>query len=96
MSEARAVGDAVRARAACDAFLLNFKKSGAPFWNFLHIEPIAGPDGACAFIVGVQCDVTQCVEAVLREGGSLSELKAAMPAHRVRHPALPTAYYLAS
>jgi PAS domain S-box-containing protein len=69
MGEVRAIGNACRSFGSCDVHLLNYKKNGEKFWNFLHMEPINGADGSAAFFVGVQCDVTDCVEAALEEGG---------------------------
>jgi PAS domain S-box-containing protein len=39
--------------------LLNYKKSGVPFWNMLTVAPIRDSSGAPRFLVGVQVDVTE-------------------------------------
>eukprot|EP00873_Tetraselmis_striata_P009108 jgi/Tetstr1/429372/TSEL_019286.t1 len=38
--------------------ILNYKKSGKPFWNMFTLAPIKDVDGTCRFMVGVQVDVT--------------------------------------
>lgn len=38
--------------------ILNYKKSGKPFWNMFTLAPIRDVDGTCRFMVGVQVDVT--------------------------------------
>lgn len=39
--------------------LLNYRKSGEPFWNALHLSPVREADGSVSAYVGVQHDVTQ-------------------------------------
>ena len=53
---------ALREGSECRVILLNFRKDGSPFWNELHIAPIH-EDGAPAYYVGVQTDVTSRIEA---------------------------------
>lgn len=47
--------------------LLNYKKSGKPFWNMFTLAPMADVDGTARFLIGVQVDVT-AVEEALPEG----------------------------
>ena len=42
------------------------------------MEPIKTGDGDCTFFVGVQCDVTEYVNSVLREGSSIADWKCCM------------------
>ncbi|MFQ0814166.1 DNA helicase [Brucella anthropi] len=41
-----------------DIDILNYKKSGEPFWNRLHISPVKTQDGALHHFVSSQLDVT--------------------------------------
>ncbi|KAL8950695.1 MAG: hypothetical protein Q9222_003281 [Ikaeria aurantiellina] len=40
--------------------LLNYKKSGEPFWNLLYVAPLFDPDGKLAFYIGgqINCSTT--------------------------------------
>ena len=44
--------------------LLNYKKSGKPFWNMFTLAPMADVDGTARFLIGVQVDVTAVEEAL--------------------------------
>lgn len=37
-------------------------QSGEPFWNYLNITPIRGPDGAVTSLVGVQSDISELMQ----------------------------------
>ncbi|ACI58452.1 signal transduction histidine kinase (plasmid) [Rhizobium leguminosarum bv. trifolii WSM2304] len=39
--------------------ILNYKKSGEPFWNRLHLSPIHGDDGRILYFFGSQIDMTE-------------------------------------
>jgi len=39
--------------------ILNYRKDGTPFWNFLRIAPIVDADGQVTHYVGTQTDVTE-------------------------------------
>jgi PAS domain S-box-containing protein len=39
--------------------LLNYRKSGAPFWNALHLSPVRSDSGDLIAYIGVQHDVTE-------------------------------------
>jgi len=45
--------------------LLNYRKDGTPFWNFLTIVPVKLEDGTVAKFIGVQVDVTSKTEGVV-------------------------------
>ena len=42
----------------CTVRLINYTKSGRPFWNMFTLAPVMGADGKVRFFVGVQVDVT--------------------------------------
>jgi hypothetical protein len=47
--------------------LLNYTKSGRPFWNALHVAPMRDADGKLEYFIGIQLDVS---EAALQEDGA--------------------------
>ena len=55
--------EAIRAGRECRVVLRNYRKSGEPFWNELHVAPVYDETGDLANFVGVQNDVTGRVEA---------------------------------
>jgi len=60
-TEARSVAeirDAVRREHETSVTLLNYRADGAVFWNRFFVAPLRGDDGAVAYFVGVQTDVT--------------------------------------
>jgi PAS domain S-box-containing protein len=50
---------AIRAGEACSIELLNYRKDGTPFWNYLSVSPVLDPRGKVTHFVGVQTDVTE-------------------------------------
>lgn len=53
MRRAIAAGESV----SCE--VLNYRKDGSPFWNFLRLSPMPGPTGGPGLYVGVQTDITE-------------------------------------
>uniref|UniRef100_A0A126X3R2 non-specific serine/threonine protein kinase n=1 Tax=Dolichomastix tenuilepis TaxID=195969 RepID=A0A126X3R2_9CHLO len=49
----------------CSVKLLNYRKDGTPFWNFLTIAPVKLTNGKLSNIVGVQVDVTNKTEGTV-------------------------------
>ncbi|KAL4448889.1 hypothetical protein ABPG77_007606 [Micractinium sp. CCAP 211/92] len=49
---------AIKAGRECTVRLLNYTKSGKPFWNLLTVAPIKDIEERPRFLVGVQVDVT--------------------------------------
>ncbi len=43
--------------------ILNYRKSGAPFWNRLSVTPVRGIDGKISHLIGIQSDVSERREA---------------------------------
>ncbi|TSA85547.1 diguanylate cyclase [Deinococcus detaillensis] len=50
------------AGAATELVVLNYKKSGMPFWNALNIGPIHNAQGTLTHFIGVQTDVTERID----------------------------------
>ncbi|KAF8064530.1 hypothetical protein HT031_003330 [Scenedesmus sp. PABB004] len=52
------IRDAIRDGAEVTVRILNYKRSGVPFWNMFTLAPMKDSDGTTRFLVGVQVDVT--------------------------------------
>lgn len=52
------IREAVANGRECTVRLLNYTKSGRPFWNMFTLAPILDVNGSIRFFVGVQVDVT--------------------------------------
>ena len=48
---------------AATVTLLNYRKTGEPFWNCLHVAPIRDAGGRVQFFIGVQMDVSSKANA---------------------------------
>lgn len=48
------IRDAVHKGREATVRLLNYRKSGEPFWNMLSIAPMNDADGMLRFFIGVQ------------------------------------------
>lgn len=51
--------EAVRAGRPETVEILNYRKDGSPFWQFLRIAPVHGVGGAIANWIGIQTDITE-------------------------------------
>jgi len=74
----------------CSFQLLNYKKNGQPFFNYLSLTPIKAPDGRVTHYVGIQSDVTDIVRGreaeinalkVAAEAEAATEAKSKFLAH---------------
>lgn len=63
--------------------LLNYRKSGTPFWNALHIGPIYDADGELLYYFGSQWDVTDVHAARAEERHALAMSREL--SHRVKN-----------
>lgn len=52
------IREAMKEGSECTVRILNYKKSGAMFWNMFSLAPMADVDGTLRFFIGVQVDVT--------------------------------------
>lgn len=71
LTEARRLGDAIRALRPATATLLNYRKDGVPFWNQVSISPVPDADGVVTHWVGVQVDVTEQVRRAAEQQESI-------------------------
>jgi two-component system, chemotaxis family, CheB/CheR fusion protein len=58
------VRESISHKRSCCVRLLNYKKSGEPFWNELHLAPVADDAGIITHFVSVQYDVTEQMDAM--------------------------------
>eukprot|EP00241_Pyramimonas_parkeae_P003309 CAMPEP_0114253224 /NCGR_PEP_ID=MMETSP0058-20121206/16271_1 /TAXON_ID=36894 /ORGANISM="Pyramimonas parkeae, CCMP726" /LENGTH=771 /DNA_ID=CAMNT_0001367241 /DNA_START=638 /DNA_END=2953 /DNA_ORIENTATION=+ len=56
---------AVKEQKSVSVRLLNYRKDGTPFWNFLTVAPVKTADGTVAKYVGVQVDVSTRTEGAV-------------------------------
>ncbi|KAJ8649913.1 hypothetical protein MRB53_002936 [Persea americana] len=52
----RQIREGIETAQSCTVHILNYRKDGSSFWNFLHISPVRNASGKVAFYVGVQID----------------------------------------
>lgn len=52
------IRDAIKTGAEVTVRILNYTKTGRPFWNMFTLAPMGDADGTTRFYVGVQVDVT--------------------------------------
>ena len=60
--EVKKLSEAIKQGRRCSVRLLNYRKDGTPFWNFLTIAPVKLADGTVKKFVGVGVDVTRKTE----------------------------------
>eukprot|EP00268_Persea_americana_P026205 TRINITY_DN255_c1_g1_i6.p3 TRINITY_DN255_c1_g1~~TRINITY_DN255_c1_g1_i6.p3 ORF type:complete len:132 (+),score=26.49 TRINITY_DN255_c1_g1_i6:1319-1714(+) len=52
----RQIREGIETAQSCTVHILNYRKDGSSFRNFLHISPVRNASGKVAFYVGVQID----------------------------------------
>nr|AML79622.1 putative LOV domain-containing protein [Leptosira obovata] len=57
------IREAIKLNQETTVRVLNYKKSGRPFWNMFTLAPMADVDGRPRFLIGVQVDVTAAEKA---------------------------------
>ena len=68
---------AVRERRECVVEILNYRKTGEPFWNRLSITPIHDDSGVVTHFIGIQSDVTARRKAEDAQRAATAKLEAA-------------------
>ena len=53
------ISRAVHAGEACSVEILNYRKDGTPFWNWLSITPVRDETGVVTNFLGIQSDITK-------------------------------------
>lgn len=68
---------AIQAGKPCVVQLVNYKRNGDPFMNYLSLTPVIDADGKLTHFVGVQADVT---ELIMSKNAELAAKNAAVQA----------------
>jgi PAS domain S-box-containing protein len=65
----KVIATAINEQNSFEGEILNYKKDGTPFWNFLRIYPITNQNGKMTHMVGFQSDITdrKHMEEMLRQ-----------------------------
>lgn len=53
------ISQAIHAGEACSVEILNYRKDGTPFWNWLSITPVRNETGVITNFLGIQSDITK-------------------------------------
>ncbi len=59
----RQINLALKSGKVFEGVILNYRKDGSTFWNQLILSPIKDPAGTPIFYIGIQKEITECVEA---------------------------------
>ncbi|WWC95038.1 hypothetical protein V866_001890 [Kwoniella sp. B9012] len=62
-SSIRALRDAIEEGREHCCLLLNYTRTGKPFWNLLNMIPLRGVNGAVELLLGAQIDVTSAISS---------------------------------
>jgi len=73
-SEVKRMSAAIKAGKPISLRLLNYRKDGSTFWNFLTIVPVKQDDGTVVKFIGVQVDVTQSTEGCVTAFADANDL----------------------
>ncbi|WP_313520202.1 PAS domain-containing protein [Pseudomonas sp.] len=57
------IRSALREHRPCRQIVRNYRKDGSPFWNELSITPVHNEADRLTYLIGIQKDVTDYVEA---------------------------------
>nr|AML77199.1 putative LOV domain-containing protein [Encephalartos barteri] len=69
------IRQSIESEQTCTVRILNYRKDGNPFWNFLHTAPVRNASGKVAFYVGVQLDVTSIDQDEHQDKGMTPHMK---------------------
>nr|AML78928.1 putative LOV domain-containing protein [Handroanthus umbellatus] len=78
------IKESIRAQQPCTVRILNYRKDGTSFWNFLHISPVRNAAGKVAFFVGIQIEghckdhATQGLSPEMRQRSVVGAVKVAV------------------
>ena len=53
------IREAIANRESVETPLLNYRKDGTSFWNYLSLSPVFDEQGICTHYIGIQQDITQ-------------------------------------
>lgn len=70
------IREALKTQQPCRQIIRNYRQDGTPFWNELSITPVFNEGDHLTYLIGIQKDVTQQVEAQERVQALEAELAA--------------------
>ncbi len=71
----RRIGEHLRRREAFYEEILNYTKTGQPYWISLSINPVLGPDGTLDRYVSVQANITETKQLAVEAGARLEAIE---------------------
>ncbi|KAL2623783.1 hypothetical protein R1flu_008028 [Riccia fluitans] len=66
MDVVRKISEAIKQQQNITVQLLNYTKSGKPFWNLFHLEAMKDNKGELQYFIGVQLDGSEHIEPIRR------------------------------
>nr|AHZ63884.1 phototropin [Pellia neesiana] len=73
MGVVRKISDAIRGQKNITVQLLNYTKTGKPFWNLFHLEAMKDNKGELQYFIGVQLDGSEHIEPIRRRMSERTE-----------------------
>ncbi|CAM6094945.1 unnamed protein product [Calypogeia fissa] len=73
MDVVRKISDAIKAQQNITVQLLNYTKTGKPFWNLFHLEAMKDSKGELQYFIGVQLDGSEHIEPIRRRMSERTE-----------------------
>nr|BCM29535.1 phototropin [Apopellia endiviifolia] len=73
MGVVRKISDAIRSQQNITVQLLNYTKTGKPFWNLFHLEAMKDNKGELQYFIGVQLDGSEHIEPIRRRMSERTE-----------------------
>nr|AHZ63875.1 phototropin [Pseudolycopodiella caroliniana]AML78900.1 putative LOV domain-containing protein [Pseudolycopodiella caroliniana] len=77
MEVVKKIRDAIREQRDITVQLLNYTKSGKPFWNLFHLQAMRDQKGELQYFIGVQLDGSEQVEPNLKRLSEKTEKESA-------------------
>nr|AML79256.1 putative LOV domain-containing protein [Bazzania trilobata] len=69
----RKISDAIKNQQNITVQLLNYTKTGKPFWNLFHLEAMKDSKGELQYFIGVQLDGSEHIEPIRRRMSERTE-----------------------
>nr|AML79646.1 putative LOV domain-containing protein [Mougeotia sp. BC-2016] len=73
MDTVQLIRDAIREQRDVTVQLLNYTKSGKPFWNLFHLQAVKDSTGQLQYFIGVQLDASEYKEPLLEPLSEVAE-----------------------
>ncbi|KAJ7566378.1 hypothetical protein O6H91_02G099800 [Diphasiastrum complanatum] len=77
METVKKIRDAIREQRDITVQLLNYTKTGKPFWNLFHLQAMRDQKGDLQYFIGVQLDGSEQVEPSMKRLSERTEIESA-------------------